>query len=200
MYYTLKIDNLSKVFFTSDSHFSHFNVAKLCNRPYSSRSEMNQGLINNWNNVVPEDGVVIHCGDFMLPHKVGYKEYSKYINKLNGTIYLTRGNHDKIDLGNYDDKLIVNDCMYIQVEKTLIYAQHYPCLAFNGDIQVFGHIHTLSDGKVHGLDSDVPAKLKFNQYDVGVDQNNYTPINYNELINIINERQFIMDKAPKLKL
>lgn len=199
MYYTLKIDNPSKVFFTSDSHFSHFNVAKLCNRPYSSRSEMNQCLIDNWNKVVPEDGIVIHCGDFMLSHKIGFKEYSKYINKLNGTIYLTRGNHDRIDLGNYDNKLIVNDCMYIQVEKTLIYAQHYPCLAFNGDIQVFGHIHTLSDGKVHGLDSDVPAKLKFNQYDVGVDQNNYTPINYNELINIINERQFIMDKAPKLK-
>lgn len=199
MYYTLKIDNPSKVFFTSDSHFTHFNVARLCNRPYSSRSEMNQCLIDNWNKVVPEDGIVIHCGDFMLSHKIGFKEYSKYINKLNGTIYLTRGNHDRIDLGNYDDKLIVNDCMYIQVEKTLIYAQHYPCLAFNGDIQVFGHIHTLSDGKVHGLDSDVPDKLKFNQYDVGVDQNNYTPINYNQLINIINERQFIMDKVPKLK-
>lgn len=199
MYYTLKIDNPSKVFFTSDSHFSHFNVAKLCNRPYSSRSEMNQCLIDNWNKVVPEDGIVIHCGDFMLSHKIGFKEYSKYINKLNGTIYLTRGNHDRIDLGNYDNKLIVNDCMRIQVEKTLIYAQHYPCLAFNGDIQVFGHIHTLSDGKVHGLDSDVPAKLKFNQYDVGVDQNNYTPINYNQLINIINERQFIIDKVPKLK-
>lgn len=199
MYYTLKIDNPSKVFFTSDSHFSHFNVAKLCNRPYSSRSEMNQCLIDNWNKVVPEDGIVIHCGDFMLSHKIGFKEYSKYINKLNGTIYLTRGNHDRIDLGNYDNKLIVNDCMHIQLEKTIIYAQHYPCLAFNGDIQVFGHIHTLSDGKVHGLDSDVPAKLKFNQYDVGVDQNNYTPINYNQLINIINERQFIIDKAPKLK-
>nr|DAT46267.1 MAG TPA: metallophosphatase domain protein [Caudoviricetes sp.] len=199
MYYTLKIDNPSKVFFTSDSHFSHFNVAKLCNRPYSSRSEMNQCLIDNWNKVVPEDGIVIHCGDFMLSHKIGFKEYSKYINKLNGTIYLTRGNHDRIDLGNYDNKLIVNDCMHIQVEKTTIYAQHYPCLAFNGDIQVFGHIHTLSDGKVHGLDSEVPDKLKFNQYDVGVDQNNYTPINYNQLINIINERQFIIDKAPKLK-
>ncbi len=199
MYYTLKIDNPSKVFFTSDSHFSHFNVAKLCNRPYSSRSEMNQCLIDNWNKVVPEDGIVIHCGDFMLSHKIGFKEYSKYINKLNGTIYLTRGNHDRIDLGNYDNKLIVNDCMHIQVEKTTIYAQHYPCLAFNGDIQVFGHIHTLSDGLVHGLDSDVIPKLKYNQYDVGVDQNNYTPINYNELINIINERQFIMDQASKLK-
>lgn len=197
--FTLKIENPSKVFFTSDSHFSHFNIAKLCNRPFTSRKDMDESLITNWNNVVPEDGIVIHCGDFMLPHKVGYKEYSKYINKLNSTIYLTRGNHDKIDLGNYDDKLIVNDCMYIQVEKTLIYAQHFPCLAFNSDIQVFGHIHTLSDGKVHGLDSDVPAKLKFNQYDVGVDQNNYTPINYNQLINIINERQFIIDKAPKLK-
>lgn len=192
--FTLKIEDPSKLFLTSDSHFGHFNIAKLCNRPYNSRKEMDEGLIENWNKVVPEDGIVIHCGDFMLPHKVGYKEYSKYINKLNGTIYLTRGNHDKIDLGNYDNKLIVNDCMYIQVEKTIIYAQHYPCLTFNGDIQVFGHIHTLSDGKVHGLDSDVPAKLKFNQYDVGVDQNNYTPINYNQLINIINELKLLLIK------
>ena len=125
----LTIENPSKLFFTSDTHFGHFNITKLCNRPYSFRKEMDECLIENWNKVVPEDGIVIHCGDFMLPHKVGYKEYSKYINKLNGTIYLTRGNHDRIDLGNYDNKLIVTDCMYIQVEKTTIYAQHYPCLA-----------------------------------------------------------------------
>ena len=185
----LQVSDPSKLFFTSDTHWSHFNIARLCNRPFNSRKEMDEGLIINWNKVVPEDGIVIHCGDFMLPHKVGYKEYSKYVSKLNGTIYLTRGNHDKIDLGTYDDKLIVSDCLYIQAEKTLIYAQHYPCLAFNGDIQAFGHIHTLSDGMVHGLDSDVVSKLKFNQYDVGVDQNNYTPISYNQLINIINEQQ-----------
>ena len=185
----LQVSDPSKLFFTSDTHWSHFNIARLCNRPFNSRKEMDEGLITNWNKVVPEDGIVIHCGDFMLPHKIGYKEYSKYISRLNGTIYLTRGNHDRIELGNYDDKLIVSDCLYIQVEKTLIYAQHYPCLAFKGDIQAFGHIHTLSDGMVHGLDSDVVSKLKFNQYDVGVDQNNYTPISYNQLINIINEQQ-----------
>lgn len=195
--FTLKVEDPSKLFFVSDTHFGHFNIAKLCNRPYSSRSEMDQGLIDNWNSIVPEDGIVIHCGDFMLPHKVGYKEYSKYINKLNGIIYLTRGNHDKIDLGNYDNKLIVNDCLFVEVEKALIYAQHYPCLAFNGDIQVFGHIHTLSNGQVNGIDSDVVPKLKYNQYDVGVDQNNYTPINYTQLINIINEQQFTC-KALKL--
>lgn len=185
----LQISDPSKLFFTSDTHWSHFNIARLCNRPFNSRKEMDERLIANWNKVVPEDGIVIHCGDFMLSHKIGYKEYSKYVSRLNGTIYLTRGNHDRIDLGNYDDKLIVNDCLYIQVEKTLIYAQHYPCLAFKGDIQVFGHLHTLSDGMVHGLDSDVVSKLKFNQYDVGVDQNNYIPISYNQLINIINEQQ-----------
>lgn len=185
----LQVSDPSKLFFTSDTHWSHFNIARLCNRPFNSRKEMDEGLITNWNKVVPEDGIVIHCGDFMLPHKIGYKEYSKYVSRLNGTIYLTRGNHDRIELGNYDDKLIVSDCLYIQVEKTLIYAQHYPCLAFKGDIQAFGHIHTLSDGMVHGLDSDVVSKLKFNQYDVGVDQNDYTPISYNQLINIINEQQ-----------
>lgn len=44
---------------------------------------MNDALIANWNAVVPEDSIVVHCGDFMLPHKIGDKEYKKVWEKLN---------------------------------------------------------------------------------------------------------------------
>ena len=66
--YTLKIEDPDKLFFCSDSHFGHFHICKYCHRPFQSRSEMDQTLIANWNSVVPEDGIVVHCGDFMLPH------------------------------------------------------------------------------------------------------------------------------------
>lgn len=188
----LKIDNPGIFFATSDTHFDHYNICRYCNRPFASREEMNSTLIENWNSVVPEDGIVVHCGDFTMPHKTGFKEYERIVRHLNGTIYLVRGNHDRIDLGQYSIgdkiKMIVHDMMKIRVDGVDVFAQHYPCLAFNGDYQVFGHIHTLSDGSINGIDGGVPGKLKWNQYDVGVDQNGYTPVSWEQLKRIFEKR------------
>lgn len=190
MYYKLGIDDPNKLFFTSDTHFSHFNICRYCHRPFASRSEMDHTLIENWNSVVPEDGIVVHCGDFMLNHKVDTAPYLKYMSKLNGKILLLRGNHDYIQLctepqGNL---IAVVDKAFINVDGVKIYAEHYPCVAFNGDYQVFGHIHTINDGTCYGIDGDVPSRLRKNQYDVGVDQNNYRPISYWELCDIFRNR------------
>lgn len=189
--YNLTVDNPNKLFFTSDTHFRHFNAAKLCNRPFISRSDMDNSLIEKWNSVVPVDGIVVHCGDFMLPHEIGIKEYRKYFSKLNfKTLLLLRGNHDRIELGEYliDNKqIIVMDMSFILVNNMKIFAQHYPMMCYPADCQVFGHIHTLKDGKCHGIDEDVINKLRPTQYDVGVDQNNYTPISYWELCQIFNK-------------
>ena len=48
-----------KYFFTSDSHFHHANIIKYCNRPFSSVEEMNQVMIERWNEVVKPDDVVV---------------------------------------------------------------------------------------------------------------------------------------------
>lgn len=197
--YTLNIDNSDKLFFTSDIHFGHYNISKYCLRPFESRSDMDKQLIDNWNSVVPEDGIVVCCGDFMLPHKTCFKEYWKYIKQLNGTIYLTRGNHDRIDIGEYNEtnqnvphnlvqsnilpKLIVQDMIKIYVNDISIFACHYPLFSFPADFQVFGHIHTLSDGTCHGIDKNIIKHLSDFQYDVGVDHNNYKPISYRSLMN-----------------
>lgn len=184
--YLLKVEDPDKLFFTSDSHIGHYNICKYCHRPFQSRSEMDQTLIANWNSVVPEDGIVVHCGDFMLPHKNDIKEYMKYMSKLNGRILLLRGNHDIIDLMTENEKLIsVQDKAMIEVEGIKIYAEHYPCAAFNGDYHVYGHVHTLSDGMCYGMDADALAAMKKTTYDVGVDQNGYTPISYWQLCDII---------------
>ena len=190
--FTLKLEDADKLYFSSDGHVGHFNISKYCHRPFNSRSEMDSALIANWNSVVPEDGIVVHCGDFMLPHKTGDKEYKKIWDKLNfKTLVLCRGNHDRIDCGTYvyDDKtVIVVDIAMIEVEGIKIMACHYPMLSYPADFQVFGHIHTLYDGTVNGSDSDVIEKLRKTQYDVGVDQNNYTPVSYWQLVDIFRNK------------
>ena len=150
---------------------------------------MDNYLITTWNAVVPEDGIVVHCGDFMLPHNSDIKEYMKYMSKLNGRILLLRGNHDRAELGWENEKLIsVQDKAMIEVDSIKIYAEHYPCAAFNGDYHVYGHVHTLSDGICYGMDADAMKAMKRVTYDVGVDQNNYTPISYWQLCDIIRKQ------------
>lgn len=194
--FEVKIDNPDKLFFTSDLHINHANICKYCHRPFESRSEMMHTLIDNWNSVVPEDGIVINCGDFMLNHKEDLKEYLKYMHKLNGCQYLVRGNHDIISLSTtpLSEKLLaVQDLMVIKVEGIKIIASHIPLMTYPADYHVFGHIHTLSDGTCYGVDGDVNEKLRKTQYDVGVDQNGYKPISYWELVDIFR------NKAKNLK-
>ena len=187
--YTLNIEDPDKLFLTSDSHYGHFNICKYCHRPFQSRSEMDQTLIKNWNAVVPEDGIVVHCGDFMLPHNADIKEYNKYLNQLHGRVLLLRGNHDLASLDWVSDKLIaVRDQAMIVVDGVKIFAQHYPCAAFNGDYHVYGHIHTLADGSCYGIDGDVTKVMRKNTYDVGVDQNGYTPVSYWQLCDIFRKK------------
>ena len=187
--YTLTIDDPDKLFFCSDSHLGHFNICKYCHRPFQSRSEMDQTLIKNWNAVVPEDGIVVHCGDFMLPHNEDIKEYNKYLNQLHGRVLLLRGNHDRASLDWVSDKLIaVRDQAMIVVDGVKIFAQHYPCAAFTGDYHIYGHIHTLADGTCYGIDGDVTKVMRKNTYDVGVDQNGYTPVSYWQLCDIFRKK------------
>jgi calcineurin-like phosphoesterase family protein len=204
MYFTLKVADADKLYMTSDSHWGHFNICKYCHRPFTSRKEMDATLISNWNSVVPEDGIVVHCGDFMLPHNVGDKEYVKIWNKLNfHTLILCRGNHDRIECGtyNYGDKtVIVVDIAMILVEGIKIMACHYPMLSYPTDFQVFGHIHTLYDGTCYGIDGDVVTKLRKTQYDVGADQNNYTPVSYWQLVDIFRNNAKKSNIIWKLKI
>lgn len=190
--FTLEVLNADKLYFSSDSHFGHFNITKYCHRPFDSRSQMDHALIANWNAVVPEDGIVVHCGDFMLPHETSDKEYKKIWEKLNfKMLVLCRGNHDRIDCGTYiygDKTVEVVDIAMVEVESIKIMACHYPLLSYPADYQVFGHIHTLYDGTCYGIDGDVNDRLRKTQYDVGVDQNNYTPVSYWQLVDIFRNR------------
>lgn len=64
---------------------------------------------------------------------------------------------------------------------------HYPILSYPGMYQGFyqlhGHVHTRLNNT--GLDASL-IKYLINSYDVGVDNNNFTPISQSEVVNILN--------------
>ncbi len=176
------------IWFTSDTHFGHRNIIKYCSRPYETTDEMDQSLINNWNKVVDKNDIIFHLGDFAFTTDRRWKEL---ISKLNGHIYLIVGNHDQnhnpgnVVMNMFED---VQSQMLLKIDNRYIYLNHYPFLTYGGIwrgpenavYQLFGHTHTCKI-KNTGKDFGRMNYLSPYQYDVGVDNNNYTPISWNEV-------------------
>lgn len=78
------------LYFTSDHHFWHSNIIRYCNRPFHSVEEMNEILIQKWNDLVAPDDEVYYLGDFSLAARPA----EIYTQRLNGKKYLVPGNHD----------------------------------------------------------------------------------------------------------
>lgn len=185
----------SGIFFTSDTHFGHSKIIDYCKRPFSSIEEHDKALIQNWNNTVGQDDTVFHLGDFAY----GNSQFiANIIKQLNGNIILIKGNHD---LKNINPTLynIFSDVVYqarILIDKQTVYLNHFPFLCFdhgdinlykdNYSIQLFGHVHSgplTSSKDVSRLNILFPT-----QYDVGVDNNNYTPISWADIKNKIKQQ------------
>lgn len=191
------VSETQNIFFTSDTHFWHANILRYCNRPYSSIEEMNEALITNWNSVVKPNDIVFHLGDFAF---CGADKFNEILDRLNGKIYWVLGNHDWSMLKqNYADKFeAIEQQMAIRINhKGLtykIYLNHFPYLAFSGawnfakpTWQLFGHVHSTKNNS-NGLDQKRMTELFPSQYDVGVDNNNYTPIAFEDVKQIIEDQ------------
>lgn len=69
------------IYFISDTHFYHKSIIPYCHRPFPSVDEMNEKLIQNWNNTVSKDDKVYFLGDFCFGSA---NETRDILNRLNG--------------------------------------------------------------------------------------------------------------------
>jgi calcineurin-like phosphoesterase family protein len=183
-----------KIWFTSDLHFGHRNIIKFCNRPWNNTEEMDEALINNWNSVVGGNDIVFDLGDFAFASNSRWREL---IQRLKGKHYLILGNHDTSRYPG--DKVMdlfedVQSQMLIKIDNRYVYLNHYPFLCYGGTYrslkdsvwQLFGHVHSSPNSS--GKDFERLVNLFPYQYDVGVDNNNYIPVEWNEIKAIINSQ------------
>lgn len=182
-----------KIFFTSDTHFNHENIIKYCKRPFRDVTEHDEELIYRWNEKVPEDGIVFHLGDVAFGD---HQTVFEILKQLNGTIYLVIGNHDWRNIvKNHSWRFReMTQQINMKIGKRHIILNHYPLLAFSGawrgedaTYQLFGHVHT-SPYTDEGLDQARMKMLFTSQYDVGVDNNNFAPVSWKEVDQIINNQ------------
>ena len=130
---------MTRIYLIADTHFNHGNIIKYCNRPFSDIEEMNSTIISNWNSVVDKDDIVYHLGDFILGDNI-----SDFINKLNGKIYLVRGNHDGKSINFYNNIGLEVVPTKTKLEEYKIILSHRPLEDRgipNGYINIHGHIH-----------------------------------------------------------
>ena len=66
----------SKVYLTSDTHFSHTKLVE--QRGFKSIEEHDETLIKNWNDLVRPQDTVIHCGHGPAT-TIGAEKRSNYI-------------------------------------------------------------------------------------------------------------------------
>ena len=166
---------MSKLWFTSDTHFGQERSRIISKRPYNSVEEMTEDLIAKWNETVKPEDTVYHCGDF------GLYKYRKF---LNGKIVLICGNYeDDIsdeELYKYGFDEVHRGTYSIKYNDTIITMQHEPYkirdkrhLNKSGVINLFGHLHKLCLAKEYGVN-------------VGVDLHNFKPIDIDTVMFYVN--------------
>lgn len=154
---------------------------------------MNEVLVKNWNSVVGPEDHVYHLGDFCFGN-VEKWNWCLESGRLNGHIHLILGNHDPDRV--FREGTLIERFDSIDFQKILIIEgwtvilNHFPFASFsnNYDCKVMalsGHTHVgqLSSA-VESYDT-LNTIYKPNQYDVGVDNNNFTPVSWAEVKNKI---------------
>lgn len=186
--------NKNKLWFTSDTHAYHENIIKYCSRPFENSLVMNKKLIQNWNELVRIDDDIIVAGDFI--HSGNLELVQDFISKLNGKIWLVYGNHcyqNKFERPAIQLMFAGRcyDSMDFQVEDSELedgfmkfHINHYPCEFWTrGAVHLHGHVHSGPKSTGHEI-------CKFNplRYDIGVDNNNFKPISYEDIKVIITKQ------------
>ena len=95
------------LWFVSDTHFGHANMIHKFkledgspSRSFASVDEMDETMIDRWNEVVRPSDHVYHLGDVTMHRQIGQIRYS-VLNRLNGHERLLLGNHDLDTVEHY---------------------------------------------------------------------------------------------------
>jgi calcineurin-like phosphoesterase family protein len=168
---------VADIWFTSDTHYGHANIVKYCGRPFSSVEEMDEAMIERWNRVVKPGDTVYHLGDVMMGQNMR-ERLATLRSRLSGHITLVLGNHDRSP-GVYLAAGFERALRSITTSAgglggtydvgRLVSMRHHPPKTPPNCIYLCGHVHE-------------KWKRRGNVINVGVDQWEFTPVNFDTLL------------------
>jgi calcineurin-like phosphoesterase family protein len=209
----LVLEKGQRIFFTSDTHYNHSNIcsatttwvgADNLTRKFNTLNHMNDALVNNINEVVGENDVLVHLGDWSFG---GFEKISEFRNRIIcKNIHLTYGNHDHHIRNNKEDIQEIfsttQDYLFLDIrrpskdgkgvmDKYSFVCMHYPIASWDsmndGVIHLHGHVH-------------LPPNLRLGEgksLDVGVDGNNLHPMSLDEILSVVRNQPIRKLSLPK---
>lgn len=160
-------------YFIADTHFGDKRIMNLENRPFKTVDDMDNYIINRWNEEIDDLDTVYVLGDF-----TAYMEEEKVkgiLSQLKGFKVLVMGNHDEIFLPKKWQELGFDLVMpYPIIVENFFILSHEPMYVNkNGAYaNIFGHVHGNPNYKSF---SELGAC-------VSCERINYTPISFDNVV------------------
>ena len=148
---------------------------------------MNEELIRKWNEVVGKHDFVYNLGDIFLCDK---EKALSIINRLNGHIFLIRGNHDKTAEQIKDKFIWIKDYFELKVPDTDAHGGKQNIVLMHYAMRVFNHQHRGSYHCYAHSHGSLPDDPNSRSIDVGVDCHDGYPISYDQVKNIMSKKNF----------
>jgi calcineurin-like phosphoesterase family protein len=187
-----------KLWFTSDTHYNHANICSATTkwvdpvtcREFKTLEHMNAVIVGNINEVVGQDDILFHLGDWSFGGFEQIEIFRKQIVCQN--VHIITGNHDHHIENNKDNcqslfssvNKYLNLIVKWNVNTPFMGEQrfalmHFPIASWDnmarGVIHLHGHVHFEKNKRI------ASGKMM----DVGVDGNELYPINMNEVLKLM---------------
>lgn len=169
-----------KVWVWSDLHFGHTNIIHYSDRPFINVHQMNEHLVENYNDYVEDDDICIWVGDVaFLQDEIA----NSYVDRCKGYKILVVGNHD-LDSKRKRWKQLNFDEMHLlyllKVDEFDLLFTHYPIEKGlpKPYINIHGHVHI-------GKYSFVSPQ----HYNVCCEFHDYRPLRLDEITNELRLRK-----------
>lgn len=170
-------------FLVSDTHFGHAGVCRFTEadgvtkiRPWTDPHEMDEAMIQRWNDVVRPSDKVYHLGDVVINRKS-----LPTLARLNGDKVLIRGNHDIFRDDEYREYFRELRAYHVLNGMILSHIPLHEASLGRFGTNIHGHLHTGRVKKARGVDARTGTVLYSDENDVRyhcvcVEQTNFAPI------------------------
>lgn len=163
---------MPNTFLIADPHFGHKNIIEYENRPFQSVAEMDQVIIDNWNRTVKQDDQVFLLGDFAF---AGKERIIELAASLNGYKIFVLGNHDRCYSYAWWQRVgFAEVVQYPIIFNEWFILSHEP-VYLNSNMpyaNIYGHVHS----------NPSYVDCSAQSFCVSVERINYTPIEFGELV------------------
>jgi len=171
------------VFLVSDTHFGHAGVCRFVRndgvtklRPWTDPTEMDEAMVERWNERVRPTDKVYHLGDVVINRKA-----LGIMRRLNGDKVLIRGNHDIFKDTDYREHFRELRAYHVMNGMILSHIPiHSESLGRFG-VNIHGHTHA-NRVMLPGFNGKITDIVDVRYHCVCVEQTDFAPILFEDVI------------------